>query len=47
MVMNEWGVNEGGADKCIDEWELTVVKMKFVFLLWLGRGCDKTTMKSG
>lgn len=45
MVMDEWGVNVGGVDRCIDEWELVVVKMKFGFLLWLGLGYDKTTIK--
>lgn len=46
MVMDEWGVNVGGVDRCIDAWELIVVKMIFGSLLWLGLGYDKTYHQS-
>lgn len=45
MVMNEWGVDEGGAERFVYEWELIVVKMKFGFVLWLGLGYDKTAIR--
>lgn len=43
--MNEWGVNEGGVDRCVYVWELIVVKIKFGFLLWLELGYNKATIK--
>lgn len=45
MVVNEWGVDEGGAERFVYEWELIVVKMKFGFVLWLGLGYDKTAIR--
>lgn len=31
LLMNEWGRNEGGGDRCVDERELIVLKMELAF----------------